>query len=64
LRNPRDFAELVSGLLALTILFSTTAAEAVAINFELRLGSLERLVLAPISLPAVLLGKILGSFSA
>jgi ABC-2 type transport system permease protein len=60
LRNPQDFAELAPGLIALTVLFSTTAAEAVVINFELRLGSLERLVLAPISLPAVLLGKILG----
>ncbi len=44
----------------MTILFSTTAAEAVVINFELRLGSLERLLLTPISLSAVLLGKILG----
>jgi len=60
LRNPRSFGELVPGLIAMTILFSTTAAEAVVINFELRLGSLERLLLAPISLPAVLLGKMLG----
>jgi ABC-2 type transport system permease protein len=60
LRNPQNFAELVPGFIAMTILFSTTAAEAVVINFELRLGSLERLLLAPISLPAVLLGKIFG----
>ena len=60
LRSPRSFEELVPGLIAMTILFSTTAAEAVVINFELRLGSLERLLLAPISLPAVLLGKVLG----
>jgi ABC-2 type transport system permease protein len=60
LRNPQDFRELVPGLIAMTVLFSTTAAEAVVINFELRLGSLERLLLAPISLSAVLLGKILG----
>ena len=60
LRNPRSFEELVPGLIAMTILFSTTAAEAVVINFELRLGTLERLLLAPISLPSVLLGKILG----
>jgi ABC-2 type transport system permease protein len=60
LRNPQDFAQLVPGLIAMTVLFSTTAAEAVVINFELRLGSLERLLLAPISLPAVLLGKVLG----
>jgi ABC-2 type transport system permease protein len=44
----------------MTVLFSTTAVEAVVINLELRLGSLERLLLAPISLPAVLLGKALG----
>jgi ABC-2 type transport system permease protein len=60
LRNPRSFEELVPGLIAMTILFSTTAAEAVVINFELRVGSLERLLLAPISLPAVLLGKVVG----
>jgi len=60
LRNPRGFGELVPGLIAMTALFSTTAAEAVVINFELRLGSLERLLLAPISLPSVLLGKVLG----
>jgi ABC-2 type transport system permease protein len=60
LRNPQDFAQLVPGLIAMTVLFSTTAAEAVVINFELRLGSLERLLLAPLSLQAVLLGKVLG----
>lgn len=60
LRNPGDFEELVPGLIAMTVLFSTTSAEAVVINFELRLGSLERLLLAPVSLRAVLLGKVLG----
>ncbi|MBN2019282.1 MAG: ABC transporter permease [Sedimentisphaerales bacterium] len=60
LRNPQDFKELVPGLIAMTILFSTTATETVVINFELRLGSLERLLLAPIDISAVLLGKVLG----
>ena len=60
LRSPHDFEELVPGLIAMTILFSATAAEAVVINFELRIGSLERLLLAPINLAAVLMGKILG----
>ncbi|MBE0477788.1 ABC transporter permease [Candidatus Aerophobetes bacterium] len=60
LRNPQDFTQLVPGLIAMTILFSTTAAEAVVINFELRLGSLERLLLAPIGSSTVLLGKVLG----
>jgi ABC-2 type transport system permease protein len=60
LRNPQNFEQLVPGLIGTTILFSTTAAEAVVINFELRLGSLERLLLTPLSLPAVLLGKVIG----
>jgi ABC-2 type transport system permease protein len=60
LRNPQNFEQLVPGLIAMTILFSTTAAEAVVINFELRLGTLERLLLAPISMSAVLLGKVIG----
>jgi len=60
LRNPQNFDQLVPGLIAMTILFSTTAAEAVVINFELRLGSLERLLLTPTSFRAVLLGKMIG----
>jgi len=60
LRNPGDFKELMPGLIAMTILFSTTATETVVINFELRIGSLERLLLAPISVAAVLMGKVLG----
>jgi len=60
LRNPRNFEDLIPGLIAMTVLFSTTAMEVVVINFELRLGSLERLLLTPVSLSTVLLGKILG----
>ena len=62
LRSPGDFEDLVPGLIAMTILFSTTAAEAVVINFELRIGSLERLLLALVRTDAVLLGKVLGGF--
>lgn len=62
LRNPSNFDDLIPGLIAMTILFSTTAAEAVVINFELRIGSLERLLLAPASTNSVLLGKVLGGF--
>ncbi|HRW83492.1 MAG TPA: ABC transporter permease, partial [Methanothrix sp.] len=62
LRNPSNFDDLIPGLIAMTILFSTTAAEAVVINFELRIGSLERLLLAPVSTNSVLLGKVMGGF--
>lgn len=62
LRSPGNFEELIPGLIAMTTLFSTTAAAAVVINIELRFGSLERLLLAPINPPIVLLGKVLGGF--
>ena len=51
------------GLLALTLLFGTTSMEAMVIVFERRLGSLERLLLAPVRLPALLAGKLLGGMA-
>lgn len=60
LRNPGNFADLIPGLTAMTILFATTAAESVVINFELRYGTFERLLLAPVSAGVVLTGKIIG----
>ena len=55
-----DWASLVPGLLALTVLFGTTSMEAIVITFERRIGALERLLLAPLRLPALLAGKLLG----
>ncbi len=63
LRNPGDLRALVPGLLALTILFGTSSMEAIVIVFERRIGSLERLLLAPIRLPALLAGKLLGGMT-
>jgi ABC-2 type transport system permease protein len=60
IRNPGDLRSLVPGLLALTILFSTSSMEAIVIVLERRIGSLERLFLAPIRLSALLAGKLLG----
>jgi len=51
---------MMPGLLALTLLFSTTSMEAIVITFERRIGALERLLLAPLRLPALLVGKLLG----
>jgi ABC-2 type transport system permease protein len=60
IRNPSDLRALVPGLLALTLLFGTSSMEAIVIVFERRIGALERLLLAPVSLPALLAGKLLG----
>lgn len=63
IRNPGDVRALVPGLLALTILFGTSSMEAIVIVLERRLGSLERLLLAPLRLPALLAGKLLGGMT-
>jgi len=60
IRNPGNMRELMPGLVAMTMLFGTTAMEAIVIVLERRTGSLERLLLAPVSLPAMLAGKVLG----
>jgi ABC-2 type transport system permease protein len=58
--NGRTLESLVPGLLALTLLFGTSSMEAIVITFEQRIGALERLLLAPLRLPALLGGKLLG----
>jgi ABC-2 type transport system permease protein len=60
IRSPGDLRSLVPGLLALTVLFATSSMEAIVIVLERRVGSLERLFLAPIRLTALLAGKLLG----
>jgi ABC-2 type transport system permease protein len=60
LRNPAGLAELAPGLVAMAALFGTTSMEAIVITFEKRVGALERLIMAPISLTTILVGKVLG----
>ena len=60
IRDPGNLGRLVPGLLALTLLFGASSMEAIVIAFERRVGALERLMLAPVRLPALLAGKILG----
>jgi ABC-2 type transport system permease protein len=59
-RDLSALEDLAPGLLALTLLFGTTSMEAIVITFERRIGALERLLLAPLRLPALLAGKVLG----
>jgi len=63
IRQPGEVWELVPGLLGMTLLFGTTSMEAIVITFERRIGALERLLLAPISLPALLMGKVVGGMA-
>ncbi|MGA9347610.1 MAG: ABC transporter permease [Anaerolineae bacterium] len=63
IRQPGEMRDLAPGLLGMTVLFGTTSMEAIVITFERRIGALERLMLAPVSLPALLLGKVLGGMA-
>lgn len=60
LRNAADFANLIPGLLALSLLFGTTSMEAIVITFERMTGAMERLMLYPVSTLTILTGKIAG----
>jgi ABC-2 type transport system permease protein len=57
---PMDF--LLSGLLSMTLFFTATAVSPVILPWEGRERTLERLISAPISIPAILLGDALSSF--
>ncbi|MGB9697917.1 MAG: ABC transporter permease [Thermodesulfobacteriota bacterium] len=61
LRNPEGIAEVGPGLVGMTILFSTTSMAAIVISFEKRIDALERLLLAPLHLRTIILGKGLGA---
>jgi len=60
IRNPSGIRDMVPGLVGMSVLFGTTSMCAIVLTFEKRIGSLERLLLAPISLEGVILGKVLG----
>lgn len=61
LKNPQGISEISPGLVGMTMLFSTTSMAAIVISFEKRIDALERLLMAPIHLRTILLGKGLGA---
>ncbi len=57
LRAPGDIRSVAPGLIGLTVLFGATSVEAVVIAFEKRIGAMERLLMAPISVESLLIAK-------
>ena len=53
---------IVVGLTSLVILFGTTSIEAVAVVLEKQTGTFDRLLVAPVSLFTIVLGKALAGF--
>lgn len=57
LRNPGTYAAVAPGIIAMTLLFGNTSMAAIVITFEKRAGTLERLLIAPLTHRDILLGK-------
>jgi ABC-2 type transport system permease protein len=60
--RPAGPSVMIPGLIAITILFSASSIEPVSIPIERRMKTFDRLVSAPISLNAVVLGESLSGF--
>ncbi|MBN1166448.1 MAG: ABC transporter permease [Methanospirillaceae archaeon] len=60
--RPAEPALMIPGLVAITILFSSSTIEPVSIPIERRMKTFDRLLSAPISLHAIVLGESLSGF--
>jgi ABC-2 type transport system permease protein len=60
--KPAGPSVMIPGLIAITILFSASSIEPVSIPIERRVKTFDRLVSAPVSLHAVVLGESLSGF--
>ena len=60
--RPAAPGAMIPGLIAITILFSASSIEPVSIPIERRMKTFDRLVSAPVSLHAVVLGESLSGF--
>lgn len=60
--RPAEPSIMIPGLVAITILFSSSSIEPVSIPIERRMKTFDRLLSAPISLHAIVLGESLSGF--
>lgn len=61
LKEPGSYLQIASGIIAMTLLFGNTSMAAIVVTFEKRAGTFQRLLLAPLSLDTILLGKTLSA---
>jgi len=59
--NPSELRTLLPGVMTLAVLFGTTSLLAVAITFEKKSRSFERLLLAPLPLSLLMFAKTAGA---
>ncbi len=56
-KDPATYLTIAPGVIAMTLLFGNTSMAAIVITFEKRAGTFQRLLLAPLSLRTIILGK-------
>lgn len=57
LKDPAGYLAIAPGILAMTLLFGNTSMAAIVVTFEKRSGTFQRLLLAPVTIRTILLGK-------
>jgi ABC-2 type transport system permease protein len=61
LKDPGSYLHIAPGIIAMTLLFGNTSMAAIVVTFEKRAGTFQRLLLAPLSLDTIVLGKALSA---
>jgi ABC-2 type transport system permease protein len=56
-KDPATYLAIAPGVIAMTLLFGNTSMAAIVVTFEKRAGTFQRLLLAPLSMRAIILGK-------
>ncbi|OPL17358.1 MAG: hypothetical protein AVO38_01295 [delta proteobacterium ML8_D] len=60
-KDPATYLGVAPGIIAMTLLFGNTSMAAIVVTFEKRAGTLQRLLLAPLSMRTIILGKALSA---
>jgi len=61
LKDRAGYIAVAPGIIGMTLLFGNTSMAAIVVTFEKRTGTLERLLLAPVSARTIVLGKALSA---
>jgi ABC-2 type transport system permease protein len=56
-KDPATYLDVAPGIIAMTLLFGNTSMAAIVVTFEKRSGTLQRLLLAPVTHRTIILGK-------
>jgi ABC-2 type transport system permease protein len=61
LKDGAGYLAVAPGIIGMTLLFGNTSMAAIVVTFEKRTGTLERLLLAPLGIRTIVLGKALSA---